>query len=58
MNTALTSNNGVMSYMTITEAYAEAQKIVDENPMGVVVAILAGYILREDNREKEGTDYV
>jgi hypothetical protein len=41
------------NYMTSTEAYAEAQKIIDENPTGIVVAILAGYILREDKHEKD-----
>ncbi len=42
--------------MTSTEAYAEAQKIIDENPIGIVVAILAGYILREDRQEVETAD--
>ena len=54
----LTRHNEYMSnYMTSTEAYAEAQKIIDENPTGIVVAILAGYILREDKHEKEGWVY-
>ena len=43
--------------MTSTEAYAAAHKILDENPTGIVVAILAGYILREDKHEKEGWVY-